>query len=942
MHLIKGLAPVLSLVLIAPLTHSQPGPGPLAAALTAPIPLDTQVTCGRLSNGITYYIRRNEKPEHRAELRLVVNAGSILENDSQQGLAHLVEHMAFNGTRDFKKQEIVDYLESVGVRFGADLNAYTGFDETVYKLQIPTDTPAIVEKGFDILENWAHLVSFDSVEIDKERGVVVEEWRLGRGAGARIRDIQFPVIFKDSRYAERLPIGKMDVVEHCPYDTLRQFYKDWYRPDLMAVIAVGDFDKGRIEALIRKRFSAIPPRTTERPRVYSPVPDTRGTLYTIATDPEETVTNVSIYFKHAVEPDSTIGDYRRSIVEALYHGMLNARLEELSRKADPPFIQAYSGNERVVRTKEFSIMGAVVRNGGALRGLRAILEEALRVKRFGFTPTELDREKRDLLRGMENAYDERTKTESSSFVGEYIRNFLVSEPSPGIAYEYDLYKRFLPGISLAEINRLADTWVKDDDRVVAVSAPKKEGVAVPTRGELEQTMDSVSSETLAPYADVLPDQPLVPSPPGPGSITSEHTIGDLGVTVWTLSNGVRVALKPTDFKNDEILFSGFAPGGTSLVADSDYIAALTASAVVENCGVGAFDETELGKKLAGKIVNVTPYIGDLQEGVSGRSTPQDIASMFQLVYLYFTQPRPDSSAYASYREKIKAYLQNRNARPESAFEDTIQVTMARYNARRRPFTIATLDELNMDRSLEIYRTLFADAGHFTFVIVGSFSPDQIRPLVLQYLGGLPALPRHAQWRDLGIEPPPGVVRKTVDKGIEPKSQVRLIFSGPFAWNQKNRFALTAMAGVLRIKLRETLREEKGGTYGVSVNASPMLYPRPEYRIAISFGCAPGRVDELTRATFLSIDSLKRFGAGDVYITKVKETQRRERETELKQNGFWLQALNFVYSNDVNPGEILTYAAQIDSLTPAVVRNAAREYFNEQRYVQVTLYPQTNH
>jgi zinc protease len=910
--------------------------------LSATLPLDTTITKGRLANGITYYIRANQKPEKRAELRLVVNAGSVLEDKEQQGLAHFVEHMAFNGTKNFPKQALVDFLEGVGVRFGADLNAYTSFDETVYMLQVPTDTPSILNKSFDILEDWAHLVSFDDKEIDKERGVIIEEWRLGRGAEARIRDKQFPIVFKNSRYAERLPIGKKEILETFKHNTLRRFYKDWYRPDLMAVIAVGDFDKKQIEGLIKKHFSAIPARREERKRAYFPVPGNQKTLFAIATDPEESTTEISLNFKHDVESDTLVRDYRRGIVERLYNEMLTNRLQELSRLPDPPYLYAYSFDGRFVRTKEFYGLTTVVKEGGVRKGLTAMLTEAQRVRRFGFTPTELERQKEDMLRGMQAAYEERDKTESASFANEFIRNFLEHEPSPGIAREYDMYREFLPGITLDEVNHIADRWITAENRVLMLSAPEKAGVTLPTETELSAIIDSVSKTPLEPYVDRTSAEPLVPNIPAPGTIVDRKEWKELGTTELKLSNGIRVFLKPTDFKNDEVLFSSYSWGGSSLVPDSDYISAITATSVVREGGLGSFDRIALEKKLAGKLASAAPSISELGEGVSGSASPRDLTTMFQLLYLYFTAPREDSVAFLSYRAKMRAALENRNARPEAAFEDTILVTMAQHNPRRRPFTVHMLDEMDLKKSFAFYRDRFADAGDFTFIFVGSFAEKEIEPLLLTYLATLPAPGRKESWKDLNIEPPDGVVARTVARGIEPKAQVRITFHGPFTWSRENRHAITALASVLRIKLREALREEKGGTYGVSVGASPIHYPREEYRFTVSFGCAPERVDELVKNTFDQIDSLKNFGAAETYITKVKETEWREREVSMKENGFWLSAFEFCLSNNIDPNQILTFNELVSALNSDVIKDAARSYLNTKEYAKFILLPSTQH
>jgi zinc protease len=932
---------LLTLILCLPvLLEAQPSdPSPRKFARGMALTADPQVSLGTLANGLRYYIRKNEKPEKRVELRLAVNAGSILEDENQRGLAHFVEHMAFNGTENFKKQELASYLESVGVRFGNDVNAYTSFDETVYMLQVPTDAPAVVEKAFDILEDWAHRISFEDDEIDRERGVVIEEWRSGRGAQTRIRDKQFPVIFRNSAYASRLPIGDKHIIETFPHDVLRSFYRDWYRPDLIALVVVGDIDTSAIRNLIEKHFAAMPARANPKPRTLVPVPDHAETYVTIATDREATTTFVSARWTLPVQAESTVADYRRSLVEGLFNGMMNNRLEELARLADPPFVFATSSKGPLVRSKEVYTLSAAVNDSGVERGFRALLTEARRVSLHGFTRTELDRQKEFLIRGMQQAYEERGKTESALYAGEYVRNFLTGEPFPGIATEYALAGQLIPTVTLTEVNALAAVWITEHNRIIAVSGPQREGLETPAESTLTAVMAAVLSADVPPYVDRVSSAPLVSIPPTTGRITATDTIPELQVQEWMLSNGARVILKPTSFKNDEIIFSAFSPGGTSLADDRDYIPASTAASVVAEGGIGEFDVITLQKKLAGKIVGVTPYIGELQEGLTGTASPRDVRTLFELIYLTFTAPRRDSAAFVSYRSRLTAMLHNRSARPESAYEDTVQVTMAQHHPRRIPFTEETVNQLDLEQSFNFYRDRFSDASDCTFIFVGTFEPDSLRGLVETFLGGLPSRQRTESWKDIGLKPPTGDISKTVARGFEPKSQVRVIFSGPFVWSQENRLELTAVASCLRIKLRESLREEKGGTYGVAVSASPIHYPRGEYRFSVSFGCSPDRVEELTAETFRQIDTVRRIGPDDATVAKVKETVRRERETSMKQNGFWLSALQQMYANNDDPLDILRYDDRMKDLTRDDVRRAAEQYLGTGNVARFILYPE---
>ncbi len=621
--------------------------------LTATMPLDPNVNTGELENGIKYLIRVNRKPEKRAELRLVVNAGSVLETADQQGLAHFAEHMAFNGTEHFEKQEIVDYLESIGTRFGPDLNAYTSFDETVYMLKVPTDSTEIVEKAFLILEDWAKGVTFSDEEIDKERGVVIEEWRLGQGAEMRMFNKQLPILFKDSRYAERLPIGKKEILESFPYEALKRFYKDWYRPELMSVIAVGDFDPEWIEGLIREHFSRVPASETVKTREIFRIPDHRETLTAIASDPEATGSRIAIYYKIEPKEQNSHGAYREGIITNLYNNMLNNRFQELTTKPGAPFLYGFSAQGRFVRTKEVYFLGAGVGDNGINRGLEALLTEAERIARHGFTESELERNKVKIMRNMEKAYSERYKTDSRRYASEYIRHFLVEEPIPGIEYEFELYKKYLPGISVEEMNKLARSWLPDENRVVLINLPEKEGIEEVEESDVLAIFDSIELSELEPYVDAVSDAPLVPELGEPSAVTSGNFIKEVDVHEVILANNVRILMKKTDFKNDEILFRAYSTGGRSLLSDEEIVPGKTATNIIRESGYGTFNQIELQKRLAGKLVRVSPYIGAVMEGITGSSSPEDLETMFQLIHLIFRAPRKDSTAFLAYKERMK-------------------------------------------------------------------------------------------------------------------------------------------------------------------------------------------------------------------------------------------------------------------------------------------------
>ena len=908
-------------------------------APSTPLPFDSAVTVGTLSNGMRYYIRENHKPEKRAELRLVVNAGSVLEDEDQRGLAHMVEHMAFRGTQHFARNQISSYLESVGMRFGPDINAFTSFDETVYMITIPTDTAAIVDKGFRILADWAHYVSFEPSQIEKERPVVIEEWRLGQGAENRMQNKWFPVLFTGSRYGERLPIGLKSVLETYKPATLRRFYDTWYRPDLMAVVAVGDFDKKTVEALIKRYLGAIPAATNPRPRQLFPVPAHDSTLVSINSDKEATQSVIRLLYKQPKRYNTTKATYRQHLVENLFGAMFNDRFSEIVQHPNPPFINAFAAQGDLVRSAESFTMSAVVADNGILRGLNALLTEGERVKRYGFLQSELDRAKKDFIRGMEQAYAEREKTNSSIYAGEYVSAFLQSEPTTSIDYDLAAVKRLLPGITLAEVNQLAGEWMTDKNRVLATTAPDKPGVVNPTPGELMLAFDAVKGADIAAYSESAPSQSLVDKDPVPGTIVSERQIKEVGVTEWKLSNGVRVLAKPTDFNADQIAFTSYSPGGASLLPDASYIAASAADLIPTTSGVGKFSVIDLQKFLAGKQVSVYPMIDDLSEGISGSASQRDVDTMLQLVYLYFTQPRLDTALVNTFIGRFKGVLANRSASPEAAFSDTLQVTMAQHSPREAPVSASTLDRIDPFKSYEFYRDRFSDANGFTFVFVGNFKPDSLKPLVAKWLGSLPSKGRHETWRDTGIRPPTGIVRRVIKKGAEPKARTALVFTGPFEYTRKNRYQLSALAELLNIKLRETLRENMGGTYGVSVSPSASREPYPSYRFTIGFGSAPERLEDLTTAALAQIDSVKKSGATPEYLNKVKEAAFRAREVALKQNNYWLAQISTFDQNGWSLAEIPDGDKLIAGLTSEDLKQAAIKYLRTNNYVRVSLYPE---
>jgi len=912
-------------------------------ALSQSMPVDPDVLVGRLPNGLRYYVRANAKPAHRAELRLVVKAGSVLEDDDQQGLAHFVEHMEFEGTRHFPQQGIVDFLTSLGLGLGPDANAETSYDDTQYTLRIPTDRPGVLNRALLVLEDWAQGATFDQSGIDRERGIVLAEWRLHLDADERTQGKVLRAQLAGSRYVDRRPIGKPDIIEHAQREQLMRFYHDWYRPDLMAVIVVGDVDRDAAAAMIKEHFASLSAPSPERPRPSFDVPEHRGTRYAIVTDKEATTTAVQISDLRPARNQGSVGGYRETMRDQLFSDMLGARLNELAQGANPPFVSAAADRELLPapRTREVALLQAIVSNNGVTRGLAALVTELQRLRRFGFTATELARAKEATMLGYERAVTESPDRESASRADEYARNFLQGEALPTIWQELAFHRRFLSGITLAQLNKLTGDWFPANNRLVVVAAPEAAGVVLPDERQLAAAASAASGNRLTAYVDTASGQTLMDSKPAPGPIvnTTEHP--EVGITEWTLSNGATVVLKPTTLRKDQILFQAFAPGGTSRASDADFVPVDAAGEVVTAGGVGRFSRVALEKILSSKAIAVVPYINELEEGMRGGSTPQDLETMFQLLYLRFTEPRSDPTAFAAVASQARALLANQMASPEVVFNQAIAVALGVNNPRRRPQTPATIDQWDLAKSLAFYKARFADASNFTFVFVGSFTPGTIRPLVETYLASLPATHAHETWRDLGITPPPGIVEKTVEKGIAPKSEVAIVFSGPFEYDDQHALALRTMTRVLESRLFDTIRQELGGTYSITADPGFEKFPRPQYVVRIDWTCDPAQADALVRRVFDEIASLKARPLSATQMAFIHENLLRDFERNSQDNRYFLNEIARRYKNGdtANLAAITNVPDRIKMLTSAEVYEAAQVYLDTDRYVKVILMPE---
>ncbi len=912
-----------------------------AQNLAAPLTLDPAVKTGKLANGVTFYIRPNGRPEKRVSLRLAVKAGSIDEANDQRGLAHMLEHMAFNGTTHFKSGELVAYLESIGARFGPHLNAYTSYDETVYMIDVPTDREGVVPRGFEALSDFAGGMTLDPKEIDRERGVVIEEWRQRQGSGARVQAIQDPALYGMSRYADRLPIGLPEILRTFTPQRLRDFYRANYRPDRMGVIVVGDIDAAAAEGLVRQYFGPLRAPTAVTARPVYPIPPHLTTRYAIATDKEAQGSSVTVVQKRPRETMRTVGDYRKVLVRSLVHQMLNARFGEMARKADAPFIGASTGEGSLGQTLDAFTVSARVNDGGIENGLTAIIQEMKRARDFGFENAELDRAKRETLSSYERSFNERDKAESDGYVNELVNLFLQGEPMPGIAVEFDIARQTIPTVTIAEAAAVVKTLMPEQNRVVLTVAPEKPGLTPVTPVRLAAALKKGTDAPVTAWKDELSDRALLAKAPTPGTVTGRREIPEIGVTVLTLSNGAEVWLKPTDFKNDQVVFTSYAKGGTSLASQEEYRNAALATTLMGLSGVGGLTPTDLDKLLAGKTAGASPFINSATQGVSGSAAPSDLETAMQLMYLDFTAPDFTKDGFELMKRRMRAALANQEQSPGAAFGERVRTVNTLNHYTSRTMKLADVDALNADAMAAFYRARFANAADFTFFFVGAFTVDRITPLLTTYVASLPSLGKpSAKFGDIRLEFPAAIARETVAKGQDPKSQTIISFFADTGLNELEMHRTNAAAEVLEMKLRDILREELGGTYSVGVGFSN-TQPLPGYgTTAVQFGSAPENVNKLVDAVLAEVQRLQKDGPSADDVQKVKETQKRDLETALRQNAYWLNSMQTLHLYGWDPVRISKRLERAESLSVENIHDALKKYFPTNRYTVVTLVPET--
>jgi zinc protease len=910
--------------------------------LDKPIPVDPKVKIGKLENGLTYYIRKNSTPENRVELRLIVNAGSMQEDESQLGLAHFIEHMAFNGSKNFPKNDLVKYLQSIGMRFGGDLNAYTSFDETVYRLTVPTDSPEQLENGFLVLSDWANGLSLEGKEIDAERGVIIEEWRLGLGADDRMRKKWFPVLFTNSRYAERMPIGKVETLKSFKHETLRKYYYDWYRPDLQAIVVVGNIDIDATEAKIKELFGNVKKPENAPEKIMYPIEENKEPLVVQITDKEYTYTVLLTVRKHKSKEMATLNDLRNNFMVKLFNIMLNDRYEEYKQDTASPFLMAYGNYGELVGIVDAFMGQAVTKENRMQDAFLALMKEEERVKQHGFLSTELERAKEEYLSILEKRANEVDKTYSENFADEYVNHFLKQKAIPGAKILYNNAKRMLEDITVDEINDLVKKIITDENLVVVILGPDKEGVSVMTETEAKNILAKQEYKNVTPYVDKFKENPLIDKELQGGTLASKQILTDIDATEYTLKNGVKVIVKITDFKDDEILMMAISPGGSSLVSDEDFPSSVFATTVMERSGLGEFDKTELDKKLKGKYVGVTPLIAETYEGFTGSSTPKDIETLMQLIYLYFDNPRIDENMCNLVVSEIKNQIKFLFANPQVVFIDTLLKTVYQNDLRKTQIPDDKfMDAVTYERVKKVYSDRFADASDFVFTFVGNIDECTFIPLIEKYLGNLPSKGRVETFKNVNKPFSPQTQSLSINVGMENQGTLAIVFEGKMEWNVKNILCSDIFSEVLGIVFIEEIREKMGGSYSPHIQFSTEKFPTFLFSGMVYIGCDPKKVKKISKKSFSIFNTLLTKGINDDHFTRAIAQIKKSREKSAKENSYWRNYISnkVFYGDNLNDRD--TYNNLLETITKEEVMAAVKSFFNLNHYVEVIQYPEKN-
>ena len=893
------------------------------------LPFDPNVRRGKLENGLTYYIRHNEKPAQRANFYIAQKVGSILEEDDQQGLAHFLEHMAFNGTVNFPGKALLNYMEHNGVKFGENVNAWTSIEQTVYMLtNVPTTNMGLVDSCILILHDWSSFIALESEEIDKERGVILEEMRQGQGAQMRIYQKMLPEIYPNSPYGHRLPIGTEEVVANFDHDALRAYYHKWYRPDLQGIIIIGDIDVNEVENHLKSIFEDIPAPIDPAERTRFEVADNAEPIVSICTDREETHYNLSVYYKHDVVPNeakSDISYWLKDYIDQLVATMYNNRMEELTQKANPPFIFGYGyyGTFFISDTKDaWTSLAYAKDKDGIDEAMNAIIAENKRMQQYGFTASEFERAKADLQKRIENQYDERDKQETNRYFYPILNHFLTNEPLMGIENEYMLLGQILPNLPVEAINAYAKELIREDNIVITLTAPEKEGEVLPTKAELLAMFQKANEVEVTPYEETVSNEPLIAVLPPKGAIESKKHDDTFDATVLTLKNGVKVIYKSTTFKDDEVLMSVYSFGGYSAMDQSDPYTLQEINTLATLGGVGNFSAIDLPKVLAGKKASVNPYISSLTEGMNGSCSARDIETMLQLTYLYFTSPRSDEDAFQSYITRTKSMVANIESDPNTAFRDNMVFAMYDNHPLAKRMKAEDYDKVDYAKALKLYADRFKDANNFVFTFVGNIDPEAFEPMVEQYIGSLKTKKNDETWTDKC----PLLTDKDVNchytKAMEnPMVTCYMVYNGDMQFTRKNQLVMQALSDVMDIVYTEKIREDEGGTYGVGVNANLSLRPKETFMFLIGFQTNKEMYEKLMGIAVAELQNVANEGPRTEDLKKVKEFLVKKHAEDLENNRYWMNSITTQERDGYNP--MKEYTDIINGITAEDVANMAK-------------------
>ncbi len=915
---------------------------PIFAQQNQKLPLDPKVRYGKLDNGLTYYIRHNELPKDRCEFFIAQNVGAILEEDNQNGLAHFLEHMAFNGLTHFPGKTMSDYLETIGVKFGANLNAGTGLDQTVYNISdVPVTRPGIVDSCLLILHDWSCGILLQAEEIDKERGVIREEMRSYGGAGFRIGEQLRPQILPGSQYAKRNIIGTEQVIMNFTQQEIKDYYHKWYRPDLQALVIVGDIDPDQIESKLKTLFADVPKPVNPAERIHYPVPDNVEPLVGIATDKEATGSSLSVYFKQDIVPadmKATAAGLMINYLNSAASQMLNNRLWELTQKANPPYINAgsYYGSFYGATTKDARGVYASIKENDVETAMKTISREMERVNKYGFTASEYDRARTNILKGYENSYKERDKTRNPNYAYTYVNLFTRGGYAPGAEFLYNTMNNLAPAISVEAVNKYIQDMLGDKNIVITYTAPEKEGVTVPTKEQLLSWFTEAKNEDIKPYEDKVSNEPLLKDLPKAGTIKSETKDARFGTTNLTLSNGVKVIIKQTDFKDDEIQMSSTSPGGSSLFPESEMVNIKVYNSIANVGGLGNFSQTDLDKLLTGKKVYAYPSVSLTHEGISGSSSIKDFETMLQLVYLNFTAPRMDQDAFESYISRMKSQLQSQLASPNIALIDTLTAVAYKNKERSSRLTTADMDKVNYQLIMDWRKDRFKDASDFTFVFVGNINPDSAKAEIAQYLGALPSINRKETFAKVATEYNEGMIKNDFNKEMtDPKTTVIDIYSGTLKDDMFSKVRMSMLTQILDIIYTEKVREDEGGTYGVGVSGSiSNNYPKGYSSVFINFETNAEKKDLLNGIILKEFQGLADNGPREVDFQKVKESMLKNYQQNLKENGYWNNIITGFYREGYDG--YTNYEKTVNAMTPADVKALAKQFLDQKNLIQVIM------